>query len=349
MAAICSHCGGAATRQDLVSGFAVEKQSGEELYYLALLCRDASDWQRSQIVIEHYLAVPAPPHVAEARLLLAFLYRMQSQPDKAWQVLHVALEEDPIQSNMCSMVDTLIEDEPNEAKALDRSAERYSILLKRVDNPKPDAAKVPYQWLVLAGTNLVHLYYLSERNDEAQKVLGQLNHLKEAHPNEVGGWAAEELHWANLEMRPAPSIPIRKLVSQKPISGLIQKGRVEVISFFFLGCAPCLGELPALNDLQKRHDNSKVLVADVTTYKANSFPQRTQSKIEGALKETRRKKAPAVSMVVTSDETLADYGIHGFPVIAVIDKSGRLRYMGRDISFDEDDPVGHLVAKLVTQ
>jgi len=43
---------------------------------------------------------------------------------------------------------------------------------------------------------------------------------------------------------------------------------VEVVSFFFLRCAPCIGELSGLDDLQKRYARDKVLVADVTTYKA---------------------------------------------------------------------------------
>ena len=328
--------------------FPVEKQSGEDLYYLSLLCRDALAWHKAKLAVEHYLEGPAPTHVADARALLASLYTMQSQPERAWEILRVVLKQDPIQSHLCFMIDSLIEDEEDETKALDWSRERYSLLLKRVDDPNPDA-KVSYQWVVLAGTNLVHRYYLSKKNDEAERVLEQLKRLKEVHSNEVGPWASEELDWANLEMRAAPSIPIQKLLSHKPVSEVIQKGRVEIISFFFLGCAPCIGELPALNDLQKRHDKSKVLVADVTTYEANSFPERTQSKIENALNKARRKKAPEVSVVVTSDQALAHYGIHAFPVIAVIDKFGRVRYMGRDMSFEEDDPVGRLVARLVTQ
>ena len=331
--------------------FAGENQAGEELYYLALLCNAALDWQKTKIAAEQYLdlAMRDQPHTPEAHRLLAVSYRMQFQPDKAWEVLRVALQEDPIQSHLCFMIDSLIEDEQNDARALNWSKERYSIFLKRIGDPNSDATKVSYQWTVLAGTNLVHRYYLSDKNEEAQNVLEQLNRLEEAHSNQVGPWASEELHWANLEMRAAPSIPIRKLISERQVAQIIQKGRVEIISFFFLGCAPCMSELRALNDLQRRHHTSKVLVADVTTYKANSFGQTTESKIEDALNQTRRKKAPEVSMVLTSDEALADYGINGFPVIVVIDKSGRVRYMGRDISFEPDDPVGRLVAKLVTQ
>jgi hypothetical protein len=109
-------------------------------------------------------------------------------------------------------------------------------------------------------------------------------------------------------------------------------------------------ELPALNDLQKRHEKNNVLVADVTTYKANSFlDPPTHSKIDAVLNQTRMKKAPDLSMVITSDEILPNYGVADFPIVAVIDKGGRLRYVGSEIDFDEDEPIGRLVVRLAEE
>jgi hypothetical protein len=53
--------------------------------------------------------------------------------------------------------------------------------------------------------------------------------------------------------------------------------------------------------------------------------------------------------VMTSDETLSAYGVHGFPVLAIVDKQGRLRYAGRDINFEDDDPIGILIHKLLEE
>ena len=54
-------------------------------------------------------------------------------------------------------------------------------------------------------------------------------------------------------------------------------------------------------------------------------------------------------MVVTSDEALANYQVVAFPVVAVIDKAGRVRYVGREIDFDEDEPLGRLIRRLLQE
>jgi len=53
--------------------------------------------------------------------------------------------------------------------------------------------------------------------------------------------------------------------------------------------------------------------------------------------------------VVTSDDTLLGYDVSAFPVVVIVDKMGRLRYIGRDINFQDDDPVGELIKKLTDE
>jgi len=145
--------------------------------------------------------------------------------------------------------------------------------------------------------------------------------------------------------------PVQLLTGYRsPSSVLIQPGRVEVISFFFLGCSPCLRELPYLDALQKRYGEKKLLVTDVTTYKVNSYlTPPTHSNIEASLEQARREKAPGIGVVITSDETLVSYDVNAFPVVAIVDKMGRLRHIGRDIDFQDDDPEGELIKKLTEE
>ena len=49
------------------------------------------------------------------------------------------------------------------------------------------------------------------------------------------------------------------------------------------------------------------------------------------------------------DETLASYGVNGFPAVAIVDKMGRVRYMGREIDFEDDDTTGQLIHRLVEE
>ena len=84
--------------------------------------------------------------------------------------------------------------------------------------------------------------------------------------------------------------------------------------------------------------------------KMNSYLTRsTHSNIEASLEKARLKNAPGIGIVMTSDETLASYGVNGFPVVAIVDKMGRLRYVGRDTNFEDNDPIGLLIHKLIEE
>jgi thiol-disulfide isomerase/thioredoxin len=123
-----------------------------------------------------------------------------------------------------------------------------------------------------------------------------------------------------------------------------------VISFFFLGCSPCMEELPNLNALQKRYGTKELLVTDVTTYKANSYlTPSTPRNVEASLEKLRLEKAPRIRFVITPDETLSSYGVKAFPVVAVVDKMGRLRYVGNVLDFEADDSVGRFIHRLVEE
>ena len=100
----------------------------------------------------------------------------------------------------------------------------------------------------------------------------------------------------------------------------------------------------------KAYGKKKLQVTGVTTYKVNSYlTPPTHSNIEASLEKGRLKNAPAIGMIITSDETLATYGINGFPAVAIVDKLGRLRYVGRDINFEDDDSLDVLLHRLINE
>jgi thiol-disulfide isomerase/thioredoxin len=202
----------------------------------------------------------------------------------------------------------------------------------------------------MAGYDLVHRYYLVGETDQAQRILDEMNRLEKSHPFLKNTWGASGLRWATLEMHPPPEINVLKALGPRSPSGLIATCRVEVISFFFLGCAPCMDELSQLDALQKRYGAKKIRITAVTTYEANShLAPSTHANIETSLQTALSKTAPRIAVVITSEQTLADYGVNGFPVSAVVDKRGIVRHVGDDIDFDEDLSTGHLIRKLVQE
>jgi thiol-disulfide isomerase/thioredoxin len=330
--------------------FTVEGVSGEELYWLAKLCEQSHE--KALLAVERYLARDELAHEPDAHLLLATLQmRTTGGWEAAWGTIVTILQKDPIEP-VQAQIDVAIDNEANTdpAKALEWSKTRFALLLSRRHSKDPNVPPVSFGCVLSAGSDLVHRYYLAGERGQAVKALDEMNNLAKSESEQIVGWGAEDLHWANMEMHAAPHVPILKILGRSSPSALIQPGRVEVISFFFLGCSPCLQELPYLDALQKRYGEKKLLVTDVTSYKANShLTPSAHSNIETSLEKARLEKAPGISFVITSDETLASYDVNAFPVVAIVDKMGRLRYIGHEIDFQDDDPVGELIKKLTEE
>jgi len=54
-------------------------------------------------------------------------------------------------------------------------------------------------------------------------------------------------------------------------------------------------------------------------------------------------------MALVPERTLQDYGITLFPVVVVIDKAGRLRYVGVSNGYDSGETIDRLVRRLLDE
>lgn len=91
------------------------------------------------------------------------------------------------------------------------------------------------------------------------------------------------------------------------------RGKVVMLSFWSLGCAPCLAEIPALNKLAKDYAGRDVYFLAVSPDGAPA--------LRSFLKDVR------FSFIVIPDggEVLGSYGSAGFPRHIMIDKDGFIR------------------------
>jgi hypothetical protein len=335
----------------LCPSFKVENVSGEELYWLAKLCKSQPAIGLS--ALQRYLGGSGLEHGPEAHLLLSvFQMRRAESWEASWGTLRTILREDAFGSDQEIRLRVAIENEADhdEATALQWAEERYSLLLERLQLSKPGVPPISPAWIVMAGADLTHRYYLAGKTDQAATILAEINRLKDGNPAEMRGWSSEQLNWANMETQPAPPIPVLHASGGNPGPDIVQPGRVEVVSFFFLRCAPCLSDLWELDDFQKRYPKDKVLVVDVTTYKVALQPDAPPHKeVESAIDKVRRKKSRRLTMAVTAEPALHDYGINGFPALAVIDKQGRLRYAGFSDNLESGEAVDRLVRRLLDE
>lgn len=334
----------------LCSSFSVENESGEELYWLAKLCE--SNHEKALAAIQRYLAGNDLQHGPDARLTLAVLQlRISGNWEPAWPTLKLILQQDPM-DEVQSQIDVAIEDETdtNAARALDWSKERYAILLARNRTPNPGAEPLPLSYALYAGASLVHYEYLAGDVAAAEKLRDEINTREKSSTEQIGRWAEDEVFWANMELKPAPPVPAISVFGNRPAATLAEPGRVQVISFFFVGCAPCESEVSDLDALQKRFGTQKLLVAVATTRKANEPSARAPGfDLDRSLNEIAAKQARHIAVLITSDDALASYSIRSFPVVAILDKRGEIRYVGHALDFDDDDAAGKLIRQLVNE
>jgi thiol-disulfide isomerase/thioredoxin len=334
----------------LCPSFSLDSTSGEQLYWLAKLCEE--DNPKATSAIERYLAGADLAHGPDARMLLSQLQMEKNRNwQDAWGSIQTILQEDPMEA-VQDFIGDIVDEEgaENPTIALEWSKQRYEIMIERNQKQKLGVPPVSTDSVLMAGYDLVHRYYLVGKTDQARDVLDEMNHLEKSHPVLKSGWGATELRWANLEMHAPPQINVLKAFGPTAPSGLITTGRVEVISFFFLECPPCMEELSQLDALQKRYGPKKIRIIAVTTYEANSYlSPSTHANIESSLKTALSKKAPRIGVVITSEKTLVDYGVNGFPVSAVVDKRGIVRHVGAELDFDDDLSTGHLISNLIQE
>ena len=116
-------------------------------------------------------------------------------------------------------------------------------------------------------------------------------------------------------LTPAPAFTLTD-INGRSYSLAALRGKVVVLNFWFIGCAPCQREMPALKQL-------------TVDYRANPNVVFISLAREDAdrLQRYVAKKGDFGFAVVPLPQTLAqEFGITGYPTTAVIDQSGRYAY-----------------------
>ncbi|MEM7370894.1 MAG: TlpA disulfide reductase family protein [Bacteroidota bacterium] len=91
------------------------------------------------------------------------------------------------------------------------------------------------------------------------------------------------------------------------------KGKVVVLNFWFIGCAPCRIEMPGLNEMVKHYEGKEVeflAFALDNTDNLNEFLANNEF---------------AYRVIPASFEVANQYGVSGYPTHVIIDKEGKIR------------------------
>ncbi len=111
----------------------------------------------------------------------------------------------------------------------------------------------------------------------------------------------------------APSFAVRTLDGQN-ISLAELRGKVVVLSFWFIGCPACRAMEPSLNEFKSRFASNEVVFLAMTTD--------PKDQLEKYLKKERFDYAQAFD----ARAAMSNFAFRGFPKNIVIDKQGKIVY-----------------------
>ncbi|WP_165304954.1 TlpA disulfide reductase family protein [Pedobacter sp. SYP-B3415] len=128
-----------------------------------------------------------------------------------------------------------------------------------------------------------------------------------------------------------------KTIAGKQIDLSKLQGKVVVLNFWFIACAPCRVEIPALNALVERFQNEDVLFVSIAREN------------EEALK-THLQSTKFLFQTIADPETALSgktFHVFGYPTTIVIDKYGKIRYYSLGGKITEEAVHKEFQAKLV--
>ncbi len=91
------------------------------------------------------------------------------------------------------------------------------------------------------------------------------------------------------------------------------KGKVVVLNFWFIGCAPCIVEMPGLNELVAHYEGKDVVFI--------AFALDSQESLDTFLE----RKSFAYQVIPSARDQAELYGVSAYPTHVIIDKKGNIR------------------------
>jgi thiol-disulfide isomerase/thioredoxin len=96
-------------------------------------------------------------------------------------------------------------------------------------------------------------------------------------------------------------------------------GKVIVLNFWFIGCAPCMGEIPDINEIYRFYKDSNVIVLSLATNSREQLIKFNEGKKYRPIEKIEYPILPDCQKIAN------DYGITGYPTTIIIDKKGFIR------------------------
>ena len=134
----------------------------------------------------------------------------------------------------------------------------------------------------------------------------------------------------------APPIQVEKWIKGDPITGF-EKGRVYVVEFWATWCGPCIKAFPHLSELQSKYKDKGVSIVGVNIWERGT-DEATFTKVKDFVAGQAEKMAYTVAYDGAAKAMTTSYmeaaGRNGIPSAFIVDKQGKIAWMGHPSSMD---------------
>jgi len=129
------------------------------------------------------------------------------------------------------------------------------------------------------------------------------------------------------------------------------RGRVVLLDFWALWCAPCHAALPHIKERQEEYRERGLSVEALTQYRntVDNRPARTPQEVAQLRQFKRAARLPFGFAVADTPETAVDYGVRTIPVAVLIDRRGVVRFLNVGANETDIEELRQMIVKLLDE
>ncbi|MDA2891250.1 TlpA disulfide reductase family protein [Mycolicibacterium sp. BiH015] len=217
-----------------------------------------------------------------------------------------------------------------------RVAEAADLVRNRLDEARAAAFDTPFRDRVLLALTLADLYLNLASRDEARSLLvteiGFARRIRDAvrasgSPEQVHAASAGFLQLRDratqIELldRPAPGIGAVEWLQGGPVTLRDLRGQVVLFEFWAPWCRSCLAMFAFLNALHHKYGAQGLTIIALTNYRSGETHDPGMDR-ELVRESLSRNAVDFTVAIAPNEEIRAQYGAHGIPTYALIDRQG---------------------------